>query len=120
MKLPESEEKLMQLLWQIGPAYLKELLAAYPEPRPAKTTVATLLSRLHKRGAVDYRTHGNSRHYFAVLSKATYFGGQLRRWIDQFFGASPTDFASFFTDEAELTQEQLTELRDLIDRKIEK
>ena len=120
MKLPESEEKLMQLLWKNGPAYLKDILAAYPEPKPAKTTVATLLSRLRKRGAVDYKTHGNSRQYFAVLTKAAYFGSHLRRWIDNFFGASPADFASFFTDEAELTQEQLTELRDLIDRKIDK
>ena len=120
MKLPDSEEKLMELLWQNGPAYLKDILAAYPEPKPAKTTVATLLSRLRKRGAVDFKTYGNSREYFAVLPKATYFGGQLRRWIDHFFGASPTNFASFFTDEADLTQEQLAELRDLIDRKMKK
>ena len=109
----------MQLLWQNGPSYLKDLLAAYPEPKPAKTTVATLLGRLRKRGAIDYRTHGNSREYFATLTKAAYFRGHLKRLINDFFGASPASFASFFAEETELSQAQLAELRDLIDRKID-
>ena len=46
MQLSKSEEQLMQYLWKLERAFMKDLLDAYPEPKPANTTVATLLKRM--------------------------------------------------------------------------
>ena len=43
MKLSETEEKLMEYLWQKEKAFMKDLLEAYPDPKPSTSTVATLV-----------------------------------------------------------------------------
>ena len=117
--LSRSEEQLMKQLWRHGPAFLGELLDALPEPRPAKTTVSTLLKRMIDKEMVGFKQYGNSRQYHASVSKQAYFGRKLRGMIDDFFDASPTAFASLFAEEADLNREQLQELQRLIDGKLE-
>lgn len=119
MSLSKSEEQVMSYLWKLKRAFIKDLMAEFPEPRPAKTTVLTLLKRMNDKGFVDYRVFGNSREYFPLVQKKTYFTGHFNNLIKDFFNDSPAQFASFFTKEAELTQEQLEELRSIIDQKIE-
>ena len=109
----------MKQLWRHGPAFLGELLDALPEPKPAKTTVATLLKRMIDKQMVGFKRYGNSRQYYAKVSKQAYFGRKLRGMIDDFFDASPTAFASLFAEEADLSREQLEELQRLIDGKLE-
>ena len=46
MQLSNSEEQLMQHLWKLEKAFMKDLLDQYPDPKPATTTVATLLKRI--------------------------------------------------------------------------
>ncbi|MEM1357744.1 MAG: BlaI/MecI/CopY family transcriptional regulator [Bacteroidota bacterium] len=118
MQLSKSEEQLMKYLWRLGPCFMKDLLAALPEPKPAKTTVATLLKRMIDKKKVGYRTYGNSREYYPLVSKQAYFGQHLRGLIDDFFGDNPTEFASFFSEETNLSQEQLAELQRIIDEKL--
>ena len=64
MSLSNSEEVLMQLLWKQKKAFMKDLIEAYPEPKPAPTTVATLLKRMQDKNFVDYKQLGRSREYF--------------------------------------------------------
>lgn len=94
---------------------MKDLLDALPEPKPAKTTVATLIRRMTDKGVVAFRQRGNSREYYSLVSKKAYFGKQVKGMISDFFADSPTDFASLFTDGADLTREQLEELQQMID-----
>lgn len=118
-KLTESEKGLMEILWQKEKAFMKDLLEEYPEPKPAATTIATLLKRMQNKDLVGYTTYGNSREYFPKVRKEDYFREEMTSMIDRFFDSSVSQFASFFTSNAKLSQEQLKELRDLIDRKIE-
>ena len=73
MKLSKSEEELMSYLWQLGKAFMKDLLEAYPEPKPAATTVSTLLKRMQDKKYVAYKAVGNNRQYFPLVSKEIYF-----------------------------------------------
>lgn len=118
MKLSRSEEQLMNYLWKMEKAFMKDLLEAYPDPKPAPTTVATLLKRMAAKKFVGYKTFGNSREYYPLITKATYFGKQVKGMIKNFFDNSPAQFASFFTSETELSKEELEELKELIDRQI--
>lgn len=120
MKLPLAEETLMQHLWTLDRAYMKDLLDAYEEPKPATTTVATLLKRLIDKGAVAYQERGSTREYYALISRQEYFAQHLNGLIKNFFNNSTAQFASFFTTQADLTTDELAELRKLIDDQIDR
>lgn len=119
-KLSKSEEQLMEYLWQKGTAFMKDLLESYPEPRPASTTVATLLKRMIDKGAISYEQKGNSREYYSLIKKSTYFSQHVNNMIRNYFDDSVMQFASFFTRETKLTKKQLEELRSIIDSEIKK
>ncbi|MGV3459980.1 MAG: BlaI/MecI/CopY family transcriptional regulator [Flavobacterium sp.] len=120
MKLTKTEEQLMQFLWQKEKAFMKDLLEMFDEPKPAATTVATLLKRVTDKGFVAYNEAGNSREYFPLVKKTDYFSGQVNGMIKSFFNDSAAQFASFFTKETNLSEAELIELRKIIDKEIDK
>lgn len=118
MSLSKSEEELMNIIWKQRKAFMKDLLDAYPEPKPATTTVATLLKRMIDKGYVAYKSFGRSREYYPLVKKQDYFSKQVKGLIKNFFNDSPSQFASFFTKETNLSKEELESLRTLIDDQI--
>ncbi|MEM6629579.1 MAG: BlaI/MecI/CopY family transcriptional regulator [Bacteroidota bacterium] len=119
MNLSKSEEELMRHIWQMKEAFMKDLLEAYSEPKPKPSTVATLLKRLRDKKAIDYKVYGSVRAYYPKISKEAYFAKRIRNMIRKFFNDSPAQFASFFTEQTELSEEELSALRDLIDQQIQ-
>ncbi|MEZ4858378.1 MAG: BlaI/MecI/CopY family transcriptional regulator [Flavobacteriaceae bacterium] len=120
MQLSNAEEQLMQLLWKQKKAFMKDLIDAYPDPKPAITTVATLLKRMQDKGYVDYIQLGRSREYSPLVKKSDYFGKQVNGMIKNFFNNDAAQFASFFTQETNLSKEELEDLKKLIEEQIEK
>jgi predicted transcriptional regulator len=120
MQLSKSEEELMNLLWKQKKAFMKDLLDAYPNPKPATTTVATLLKRMTDKGFVSYKSFGRSREYYPLVKKKDYFAKHVNGLIQNFFNNSPGQFASFFTKETNLSKEELEELKNLIDQEIKR
>jgi len=118
IKLTDSEEVIMEILWEKEKVFMKEILESYPEPKPASTTVATLLKRMQNKDFVGYKLFGNSREYFPKIKKSDYFKEEMTSMIDRFFNSSVTQFASFFTTNTKLSQKQLKELREIIDKEI--
>ena len=119
-KLTDSEIVLMDLLWEKKKAFMKDLIEDFPEPKPASSTVATLLKRMQNKNLVGYNTFGNSREYFPKIEKGTYFAGEMKGLIGQFFNNSVTQFASFFTENTQLSQKELEDLKEIIDLQITK
>ena len=120
MTLTTSEEQLMQLLWKQEKAFMKDLIDAYPDPKPASTTIATLLKRMQDKNFVDYVQYGRSREYFPLVKKTDYFSKHVNGLIKNFFDNSAGQFASFFTRETDLSQKELEELRAIIDSQLKK
>ena len=108
----------MGMIWQMKKAYMKELMDAHPDPKPAPTTLATLLKRLTEKGAIGFELHGNSRQYYPLINKADYSSSYLKNMISTFFQGSSSRFASFFANSVNMTKEELEELREIIDDKI--
>ena len=120
MQLSKSEEELMNIVWKLKKAFMKDLLDAYPEPKPAATTVATLLKRMADKGFVAYNSIGRSREYYPLVRKKDYFSKHVNGLIKNFFNDSASQFASFFTQETDLSKLELEELKKLIDNEIKK
>ncbi|REC75364.1 BlaI/MecI/CopY family transcriptional regulator [Chryseobacterium elymi] len=118
IKLTDSEKNLMEILWEKKRVFMKDILDSYPEPKPAATTIATLLKRMQNKDLVGYTLYGNSREYYPKVVKEEYFNEEMTSMIDRFFNSSVTQFASFFTSNAKFSQKQLKELRDIIDQQI--
>jgi predicted transcriptional regulator len=120
IKLSKAEEQLMQHLWDLKKAFMKDLIEQYDNPKPANTTIATLLKRMYDKGYITYESLGRNRLYIPLVSKAEYSKGEFQDLLQNFFGNSSRQFASFFTRNTNLTQEELTELRSIIDQEISK
>ncbi len=120
MSLSKSEEQVMEIIWNLEKAFMKEIMDQFEPPLPSNSTVLTLLKRMQEKGFVGYHMLGNSRQYYPLIDKDTYFGKQVNSMIKDFFGNSPLQFASFFTKSSDLNEEQLQELRRMIDSEIEK
>jgi BlaI family transcriptional regulator, penicillinase repressor len=118
MYLTNAEEQVMKLLWKLEKAFIRDLLIEFPEPKPAPTTVITLLKRMIDKGFVGYRQCGNSREYYPVIKKSEYFSDHINGLIREFFNSSTSQFASFFTNETNMSPEELKELRNIVDKKI--
>lgn len=118
MSLTNAEEKLMNLIWEKERVFMKDILEAYPEPKPASTTLSTLLKRLQEKGTIGYEVFGNSRAYFPLLDKSEYFSKKVNVMIKNFFNDSPAQFASFFAREAELDTKELEQLKKIIEEQI--
>lgn len=120
MQLSKTEEQLMQHLWRLEKAFMKDLLETFAEPKPATTTVATLLKRMTDKGFVAYKLYGKSREYYPLVKKSTYFSKHMNGLIKNFFNDSASQFASFFTQETNLSKNELEELKKLIDNELKK
>lgn len=120
MTLSNAEEQLMQYLWKQKKALAKDLIEAYEDPKPATTTVATLLKRMQDKGFVGYEQVGRSREYFPLVKKKDYFSRHMNGLIKNFFNNDATQFASFFTETTNLSKVELEKLKKMIDHQIEK
>jgi predicted transcriptional regulator len=118
MQLSKAEEQLMQFLWKRNKAFMKDLLEDFSDPKPATTTVATLLKRMSDKGFISYETAGKSREYYPLVKKSDYFSKHVNGLIKNFFNNSASQFASFFTKETNLSNEELEELRKIIDQQL--
>lgn len=119
-KLTEAEKELMEILWDKEKAFMKDIIEAFPEPKPATTTIATLLKRMQNKNLIDYKTFGNSREYFSLVEKGNYFAKEMQGMIGKFFNNSVTQFASFFTANSKLSEKELIEIKKIIEAEIQK
>jgi BlaI family transcriptional regulator, penicillinase repressor len=119
-KLSSAEEQLMDYVWKKEPVFLKDLIESYSTPKPASTTIVTLLKRMQDKGFISYELFGNSRRYFTLVKKEEYFSRHVKGMIKDFFGNSAIQFASFFTKTGGMTKAELEDLKKIIDQQIKK
>ncbi len=119
-ELTKAEEQLMKLLWRLNRAHLKDIVDAYPEPKPAYTTISTVVNVLVKKGFIKFQAHGKVREYFPAFSRQQYLAHHVGTMVRGFFDGSPRKFASFFAQNQDMSVEELQEIRNLIDDEIRK
>ena len=120
MQLTKTEEQVMEYIWKQKNVFLKDLIECFPDPKPATTTVVTLLKRMQDKGFVGYKLYGNSREYYPLVKKTDYFKKHVNGIVKTFFNDSLSQFGSFFAKDTNMTTEELEELRKVIDEEIQK
>lgn len=107
MKLTKAEEHIMKILWNLGDANVQDILNSFEDSRPARTTVATVLSVLEKKGFVEHYPRGHINYYHPLIEKTAYSRKQLSNIVKDYFNGSYTALFSFFATESDLTLEDM-------------
>ena len=116
-ELTRAEEQVMQILWRLEKGFLKDIVEGFPEPRPAYTTVSTVIRVLVKKKFIGFRTYGKINEYFPLISRTEQFKSKLKPIITNYFDGSKRDLASFFAS-TQLNLSELEEVKALIEDKI--
>lgn len=113
-ELTRAELDIMQILWQKNDLYLSDIISAIEEPRPAYTTVSTVVRVLVAKGFVKFKVFGKSNRYAAAVSKADYSNVALSLMQENLFGGSYSAMFSFFAKKESITPEERRELLAMI------
>ena len=105
--LTKAEEQVMQFLWDLKKAFLKDILEVFPEPKPHTNTVSTILKVLKDKNFVDFNVFGRQHEYFPTISKSQYSGKSINQLITNYFGGSYKNAVSFLVDRNEMSIEDL-------------
>jgi len=115
-ELTKAEEQIMQILWQLNEAIVKDILDKMPDPKPAYNTVSTVVRVLEGKGFIDHKAYGNSHVYFPLVSEAEYKKFTFDKMMKSYFNDSYKSLVSFIADEKKLGIKELDELTNLIDK----
>lgn len=116
-ELTKAEEQVMGILWKLGKGFLKDIVEEFTPPRPAYTTVSTVVRVLVRKGFVGFRAYGRNNEYYPRVSRTEHFRRRLKPIVANYFNGSKRDLASFFAS-TQLTLSELEEVKRLIDEKI--
>ena len=114
-ELTKAEEQIMQILWQLNEAFVKDIIDKIPEPKPAYNTVSTVVRVLEGKGFIDHKAYGNSHVYFPAISEADYKKFTFDKMMKSYFNDLYKRLVSFIADEKKLGLNELDELTKLID-----
>ena len=116
--LTKAETQLMNILCglpeQKGSS--AEIMAQYPEPKPALTTLLTFLKILKEKGFVATEKVGRGSIFSALISKADYTSFYMREVKNTFFGGSLTSLVSFFAKEEHLSDKEIDEIVKIFEK----
>ena len=118
-ELTKAEEQVMQVLWSIGQGFANEIMAAFPEPKPAYNTVLTIIKILENKGFVKHETFCRANRYSPAISKEEYSENFLGSVVERYFNNSYLDLVSAFAKKGNFSLEELESLKKMIDDAIE-
>lgn len=101
-ELTKAEEQVMQYLWDLEKAFVKDILARMPEPKPAYNTVSTIVRILEDKGFIHHKAYGKTHEYFPIVSKEEYSSFTAGNLLSNYFNGSVKDLVSFFVKEQKL------------------
>jgi BlaI family penicillinase repressor len=119
-ELTKAEEQIMQILWKLQKAVVKDIIVELPEPKPAYNTVSTIVRILEKKGFVSHKAYGKNHEYFPLVSRDEYKKKFLKSFIKRYFGDSFQEMVSFFASRRDISLKELEEIRKLLQDEIHK
>ena len=115
--LTEKEAVIMNMLWEHGPLFVREMLELYPEPKPHFNTISTTVRILESKGYVTHEVFGASHRFEAVAQKADFRSRSLADVVRDYFGNSYKSAVSALVEEEKISVDELKEIVDLIESK---
>jgi len=109
-ELTKAEDQIMQILWRLEKAFVKDIIEQMPSPKPAYNTVSTITRILEKKGFVGYKAYGKTHEYFPLVSKDNYTKFYLNNLVSGYFNGSFQSLVSFFASENKMDVSDIDQL----------
>lgn len=116
-KLTNKEEEIMQILWKLKKAFIKDILEEITEDRPHYNTLSTIVRNLEEKKYVGYTAYGKTHQYFPIVTIEEYRKKFMNIAIDNYFNSSYKNLVSFFAEEEKISAAELREILDIIEKK---
>lgn len=116
-ELTKAEDQIMQILWKLEKAFVKDIIDHLPDPKPAYNTVSTIIRILETKGFVGHKAYGKTHEYYPLIAKEKYTRFYLNTMLKGYFGGSFNNLVSFFAKENNLSAKELEELLKEINTK---
>jgi BlaI family transcriptional regulator, penicillinase repressor len=115
-QLTNKEEEVMQSLWKLKKAFVKELIADLPQANHYNT-ISTIVRNLEEKGYVSHEAYGNTHQYFPVVTKEEYTKKFMNVAMKRYFDNNYKNMVSFFAKEEKISAEELREILEIIEKK---
>lgn len=116
-RLNEKEEQIMQVLWRLERAFVKEIVAELQAPVPPVTTVSSIVRKLEKEGFVGHDAFGKTYRYYPAVSKEAYRRSAFQHLMKSYFSSSPEQLLSHFVREEQVSYGELEEMLEKIKKR---
>ena len=115
-KLTNKEEEIMQILWKLKKAFVKEILEKITHDKPHYNTLSTIVRKLEEKGFVSHNAFGKTHQYYPVVKKEEYRKGFFGKAVNNYFNNSYKNVVSFFAKEEKISVDDLKEIIKLIEK----
>jgi predicted transcriptional regulator len=116
--LTDNEYKVMRVLWKSSPLKVQEILERIDKkPKPAYTSLMTLVKTMTDKGYLSAKKEGKAFFYSPVLKETNLFKSELGRLKERFFGGSTSNLIVNLIKKEDLSEEEISELREILNSK---
>ena len=116
-QLTKAEEQIMQVLWNLQEASVKEVIDKLPEPKPAYNTVSTIVRILESKDFVGHKPVGRGFVYYPIIEKEAYSNQSLHKLMNGYFDGSFKSMVSFFVKENKMDVSELESILKEVNQK---
>ena len=109
-ELTKAEDQIMQILWKLKKAFVKDIIEQMPAPKPAYNTVSTIVRILENKGFIGHTAYGKTHEYHPLVAKENYSKFYLNNFLTGYFGGSFQNLVSFFAKENDLSLSDVEKL----------
>lgn len=113
-ELTRAEEQIMQELWELEKAFVRDIIDRLPEPKPAYNTVSTIIRILETKGFVQHDSFGKSHRYYPVISKEEYRSFATGKLLSGYFDNSVESILSYFLADKKLNIKDADSILNMI------
>lgn len=119
-ELTKAEEQVMQILWEIKKGFIKDIADKFPDPKPANTTISTVVKILETKGFIAHNVYGKIHEYYPAIGKEEYTRAFMGNVVKNYFSNSYHKMVSFFARDKEVSIEDMEQMMKVLEEEMKK
>ena len=109
-QLAKREEQIMQALWRLEKAFVKDIIAELPDPKPHYNTISTMVRILADKGFVGHEAFGKTHRYYPIIQREDYQKTAVKDVLGKYFDNSFSKMVAYFAKEEDISEKELKEI----------
>lgn len=114
-QLTKAEEEIMQIIWEIQPCLVRDIIEHLGDPDIPHSTVSSVVRILERKGFLTHKAYGKTHEYYAEITKEEYAQQGVKSLMEKYFGGSPKKLVSFLVQSENMNLKELNELLKTVD-----